>query len=116
MLRWIVTEYKLDSDVCEDTFWEDRIDGNAEKFPDCVMATGEASVPDKHHISFTPLQSVLFLTQSNVLILFCNKFQCQASIPDGLNAKAALKTCFVLLVWFVWFFFLPILLKTSHWK
>lgn len=45
MLRWIVRENKLDSDVCEDTFWEDRIDGNAEKF---VMATGEASVPDKH--------------------------------------------------------------------
>lgn len=41
MLRWIVRENKLVSDVCEDTFWGDRIDGNAENVPDCVMATGD---------------------------------------------------------------------------
>lgn len=94
-------------------FGGDRMEGNAEKFPDCVITTGEALVPDKHprdlcsaaaHIasiptfhrcrpgfpllSFSPslslffsashlllcatllLQSVLFLNQSNVVILY----------------------------------------------
>lgn len=33
----IVSEDKLDSDVCKGAFWGDRMEGNAGIFPDCVI-------------------------------------------------------------------------------
>lgn len=48
MFRWIVSEDKLDSNVLKGAFWGDRIKGNAEKFPDCAVTTGEALVAYKH--------------------------------------------------------------------
>lgn len=43
-----MSENELDSNVCKGAFRGDRMEGNAEKFPDCVITTGEALVPDKH--------------------------------------------------------------------